>query len=75
MRADRSISLIEPSVRRICKVPLIASGGAGTPEHFAEVFNEARVDGALAASVFHTGALQIPELKQFLREQTIEVRP
>jgi len=56
-------------------VPLIASGGAGKPEHFADVFNEARVDGALAASVFHTGTLQIPELKRFLRTQTIEVRP
>ena len=63
------------SVRRICKVPLVASGGAGRPEHFAEVFSEARVDGALAASVFHTGALQIPALKQFLRTQAIEVRP
>lgn len=63
------------SVRRICKVPLIASGGAGKPEHFAEVFNEARVDGALAASVFHTGTLQIPDLKRFLRTQAIEVRP
>ena len=63
------------AVRRICKVPLIASGGAGQPAHFADVFNEARVDGALAASVFHTGALQIPELKRFLRGQAIEVRP
>ena len=63
------------SVRRICKVPLVASGGAGTLEHFAEVFNDARVDGALAASVFHTGTLQIPQLKQFLRSQAIEVRP
>jgi imidazole glycerol-phosphate synthase subunit HisF len=63
------------SVRRICKVPLIASGGAGEPKHFAEVFNEARVDGALAASVFHTGVLEIPDLKRFLRTQAIEVRP
>jgi cyclase len=63
------------SVRRICKVPLIASGGAGEPQHFAAVFNEARVDGALAASVFHTGALEIPDLKRFLRTQAIEVRP
>ncbi|HKU13130.1 MAG TPA: HisA/HisF-related TIM barrel protein [Steroidobacteraceae bacterium] len=63
------------AVRRICKVPLVASGGAGQPGHFVEVFNEARVDGALAASVFHTGALQIPELKRLLREQAIEVRP
>jgi imidazole glycerol-phosphate synthase subunit HisF len=63
------------AVRPICKVPLVASGGAGTPEHFAAVFNEAHVDGALAASVFHSGALQIPGLKQFLRSQAIEVRP
>ena len=63
------------AVRRICKVPLIASGGAGEPQHFAEVFNEARVDGALAASVFHTGTLEIPDLKRYLRTQAIEVRP
>ncbi len=62
------------SVRRICNVPLIASGGAGQPEHFTDVFKEARVDGALAASVFHTGALGIPDLKRFLRTQSIEVR-
>ena len=42
---------------------------------FAEVFERARVDGALAASVFHTGSIAIPDLKQFLRDQSIEVRP
>jgi cyclase len=62
------------AVRRVCKIPLVASGGAGKPEHFAEVFTEARVDGALAASVFHSGALAIPDLKRFLRAQAIEVR-
>jgi len=56
-------------------VPLIASGGAGTPQHFAEVFQSARVDGALAASVFHTGVIAIPDLKRFLRVQPIEIRP
>jgi cyclase len=61
-------------VRGACKVPLIASGGAGTREHFAQVFKDAHVDGALAASVFHTSTLQIPELKQFLRTQAIEMR-
>ena len=61
-------------VREACRVPLIASGGAGTPEHFAAVFDEARVDGALAASVFHTAAIAIPDLKRFLRERHIEVR-
>jgi cyclase len=62
-------------VREVCRVPLIASGGAGAMEHFAEVFEAARVDGALAASVFHSGAIAIPDLKQFLRERQIEVRP
>jgi cyclase len=62
-------------VREVCRVPLIASGGAGAPEHFAAVFLEARVDGALAASVFHTAAIAIPDLKRYLRERHIEVRP
>ena len=61
-------------VREACRVPLIASGGAGAPEHFAEVFIEARVDGALAASVFHSAAIAIPDLKRYLRERHIEVR-
>ncbi|MGB3392046.1 MAG: imidazole glycerol phosphate synthase subunit HisF [Stenotrophomonas sp.] len=60
--------------RALCKVPLIASGGAGTPQHFADVFEQADVDGALAASVFHSGAIAIAGLKRFLRGQQIEVR-
>ncbi len=60
--------------RAACAVPLIASGGAGTMQHFADVFDQADVDGALAASVFHSGAIPIPELKQFLRSAQIEVR-
>lgn len=63
------------AVRQICNVPLIASGGAGTPEHFSRVFQESRVDGALAASVFHTGTIAIPDLKQFLHREHIEIRP
>jgi len=63
------------AVRSVASVPLIASGGAGTMEHFAEVFERAQVDGALAASVFHTGAIAIDELKTYLRTQGIEVRP
>lgn len=63
------------AVRVQCRVPLIASGGAGTSEHFATVFNQAKVDGALAASVFHTGALLIPDLKSYLRGRAVEVRP
>jgi len=61
-------------VRDVCRVPLIASGGAGALEHFVEVFRQARVDGALAASVFHSGAIAIPDLKRYLREHDIEVR-
>lgn len=60
--------------RALCQVPLIASGGAGEMQHFADVFEQADVDGALAASVFHSGTIAIPELKQFLRTQQIEVR-
>jgi imidazole glycerol-phosphate synthase subunit HisF len=63
------------AVRRLCNVPLIASGGAGAMQHFEAVFNESRVDGALAASVFHTGAIAIPDLKTFLRGRAIEIRP
>ncbi len=63
------------TVREICDVPLVASGGAGAVEHFASVFKEAEVDAALAASVFHTGAIAIPDLKRELRTAGIEIRP
>ncbi len=61
-------------VREVCQVPLIASGGAGTIEHFANVFREAAVDGALAASVFHSAAINIMQLKAYLRAQGVTVR-
>jgi len=63
------------AVRAACSVPLIASGGAGAVEHFAEVFQSADVDAALAASVFHSGEIAIPTLKRRLRGAGIEVRP
>ena len=63
------------AVRDICEVPLIASGGAGTPEHFRQVFRSADVDGALAAGVFHSGAIEIGALKRYLIDSEIEVRP
>jgi len=63
------------AVRRICHVPLIASGGAGALAHFSDVFQQARVDGALAASVFHSGNIAIPDLKKYLRTQAIPIRP
>jgi imidazole glycerol-phosphate synthase subunit HisF len=62
------------AVRAICEVPLVASGGAGTVAHFEAAFREADVDAALAASVFHSGAIAIPDLKRELRENGIEVR-
>ena len=61
-------------VRAKCKVPLIASGGAGTMAHFAKVFKQAQVDGALAASVFHKNIIAMSELKDFLAAENIEVR-
>ena len=63
------------AVRAVCQVPLVASGGAGSMEHFAQVFQRADVDAALAASVFHSGEITIPELKKRLRADGIEVRP
>ena len=62
------------AARALCSVPLVASGGAGEAAHFARVFNQADVDGALAASVFHSGQIVIPELKRYLRAERIEVR-
>jgi cyclase len=62
------------AVRAICDVPLVASGGAGAPEHFVDVFNKAGVDAALAASVFHSGSILIPDLKTTLAANGIEVR-
>ena len=62
------------AVRAVCKVPLIASGGAGTMEHFLDAFETAHADGALAASVFHKKIINIGELKTYLCEHNIEVR-
>lgn len=55
-------------------VPVIASGGAGSLEHFTEVFEKGRADAALAASIFHFQEIAIPELKNYLKAQNIEVR-
>lgn len=55
-------------------IPLIASGGAGNQQHFVDVFKDAGVDAALAASVFHYGEILIPDLKQTLRKNQVEVR-
>jgi cyclase len=62
------------AARTLLTIPLVASGGAGTASHFLEVFEQADVSGALAASVFHTGALAIPDLKAFLADAGQEMR-
>ena len=63
------------AARKLLPIPLVASGGAGAPEHFIKVFEEADVDAALAATVFHSGQIPIPGLKQTLASAGIEVRP
>ncbi|QKK01378.1 MAG: imidazole glycerol phosphate synthase subunit HisF [Pseudomonadota bacterium] len=73
VRAGYDIAQLE-AVRAACHVPLIASGGAGAPEHFYSVFDQADVDGALAATVFHSGQIAIPELKAWLGKRGVVVR-
>ena len=60
--------------RAVCNIPLIASGGAGAMTHFKDVYQQADVDGALAASVFHKGVIPMDELKTYLRNEKIEIR-
>lgn len=55
-------------------IPIIASGGAGSMEHFTEVFIEGKADAALAASIFHFKEIAIPDLKGYLQEQKIDIR-
>ena len=62
------------AVKAAVSVPVIASGGAGDYQHFADLFQTTDIDGALAASVFHSGKISIPDLKAFLQAQSIEVR-
>lgn len=64
-------------LRDVCgvtSIPVIASGGAGSFEHFREVFYDTCCEAALAAGLFHSGEMSIPSLKKFLLEQNIEVR-
>jgi cyclase len=62
------------TINRGLTIPLIASGGAGATQHFVDVFEQAGVDAALAASVFHYGEISIPTLKEVLAEAAIEIR-
>lgn len=61
-------------INDMISIPVIASGGAGSSQDFIDVFKKTNVDAALAASVFHYGEILIPELKQLLRDQNIEIR-
>lgn len=61
-------------VTKAVNVPVVASGGAGTKEHFKEVFQKTEVDAALAASVFHFKEIEIGKLKEYLNKEGIEVR-
>lgn len=65
---------ITRAVSEAVNVPVIASGGAGTMQHFADVFLQGKADAALAASVFHYKEIGIPELKHYLKEKNIDVR-
>jgi len=65
---------ITRSISNAVNIPVIASGGAGTMAHFAEVFMQTRASAALAASIFHFGEIPIPTLKQYLKEQNIPIR-
>ncbi len=63
------------TLSEMLSIPVISSGGAGTKEHFLDAFTVGKADAALAASIFHFNEIPIPELKQYLMEQNIPIRP
>lgn len=65
---------ITNQICRAVNIPVIASGGAGSAEHFKEVFLQTKATGALAASIFHFGEISVPDLKSFLKKQNIPIR-
>jgi cyclase len=65
---------ITKAISKAVNIPVIASGGAGTMEHFCDVFNAGKADAALAASIFHYKEIAIPDLKKYLKSNNIEVR-
>lgn len=72
-RSGFSLEITE-AVAAAINIPVIASGGAGSPEDFAQVLTQTRATGALAASVFHFGNIAIPDLKQYLKSKNIPIR-
>lgn len=73
VRAGYDIEQLQAARRRL-SIPLVASGGAGSPQHFADVFAETDVSAALAASIFHTGVVTVSEVKAAVRAAGMEVR-
>lgn len=65
---------ITDSISKAVNIPVIASGGAGSKEHFRDVFIKTSVSAALAASIFHYGEIPLPELKSYLKTQNIPIR-
>jgi cyclase len=63
------------AVSRATRIPVIASGGAGKPEHFLKVLTEGEADAALAASIFHYGTYTVSDLKEYLDKHNVPVRP
>ena len=62
------------SLEKKCSIPMIASGGAGGPDDFINVFNQTDVDGALAASIFHRNEFSVGQIKEALKANKINVR-
>ena len=70
---DKSLKLLK-KLSSVCNLPMIASGGAGCKEDFISVFKETNVDGALAASIFHSGEYSISQIKSSLVDKKINMR-
>jgi len=68
--ANQALARISEEVN----IPIIASGGAGNTQHFVDAFTQGKADAALAASIFHFGEVDLPDLKQELKQQQIAVR-
>ena len=73
VKAGFDLEMLDALAARV-SVPIIASGGAGNMEHFAELFTHPGIDAGLAASIFHTKQVDIKELKRYLRAQGVEMR-
>jgi cyclase len=73
VKSGYSIELLN-SLEDICSIPMIASGGAGGPRDFVNVFDKTNVDGALAASIFHRNEYSIKEIKESLKANSINIR-